>query len=199
MSEYRSLIKAIIDNGIIDYIKLQHPNNRRKTYLKDAYYTAIALFFDDSFRLETFSDENGDSLSLESALKIVLDGQLTSASKARQYVIKETIAYWYEKNFQNLYLPKTINIGGKTYFICNKKNSTAFIDRIKYVFYIDLSKKDSDRDFAKLCLQLLIDESFIELNTADFNSLNKFFYLFLKMNGCFINTTKQEKDDDPKG
>lgn len=64
MSEYKSLIKAIVDNGIIDYIKLQHPNNRKKRYLQEAYYTSIALFFDDSFRLDLFADQNGEPLSL---------------------------------------------------------------------------------------------------------------------------------------
>jgi hypothetical protein len=196
MSEYKSLIKAIIDNGIIDYIKLQHPNNRKKRYLQEAYYTSIALFFDDSFRLDLFLDQDGLPLSLETALKIIVDGQLASTQKAREYLIKETIVYWHEKNFQNLSLPKTINIAGKTYFICNTKEENPYIDLEKYIFYLNFSKKEVDRDFTALCLSLILEACEINLKTRALDSLNKFFYLFLKINGCFTATTKQSLEDD---
>lgn len=196
MSEYRSLIKAIIDNGIIDYIKLQHPNNRKKRYLQEAYYTSIALFFDDSFRLDLFVDQDGAPLCLENALKIIVDGQLASAQKAREYLIQETIVYWHEKNFQNLSLPKTINIAGKTYFICNTKSEEPHIDLEKYILYLNFSKKEVDRDFTNLCLTLILSECGINLKTSSLVLLNKFFYLFLKINGCFTANTKQSVEDE---
>lgn len=190
--EYKALIKAIIENTMIDYIKLQHPNNRKKKYLQEAYITSIALFFDDSFRFELFVDDNGEALSLDTALKIIVDGNLTSIKNTREHLIRDTIVYWYEKNFQNLNLPKTINIAGKTYFICNKSNTEAYIDKQKYIIYLDFNKKESDRDFTKLCLDLILSESEILIKTNDLENLNKYFYLFLKMNGCFPILTKQD-------
>ena len=195
MSEYKSLIKAIIDNGIIDYIKLQHPNNRKKRYLQEAYYTSIALFFDDSFRLDLFADQSGEPLSLETALKIIVDGQLASAQKAREYLVKETIVYWHEKNFQNLSLPKTINVAGKSYFLCNTKEEP-YVDHEKYIFYLNFQKKEVDRDFTSICLSLILKECDINLRNSSLISLNKFFYLFLKINGCFTATTKQSLEDE---
>jgi len=112
-TEYNAILKAIIDNAIIDYVKLQHPNNRKKRYLQEAFVTSVSMFFDKTYILGIASKVDGTVLNLESALQIIMNGQIPSVAKAQQHVISESIEYWYEKHFQNLLIPKNITIAGK--------------------------------------------------------------------------------------
>jgi hypothetical protein len=192
--EYKAIIKAIIDNGIIDYVKLQHPNNRKKRYLQEAFVTSVSMFFDKSYVFGIASKNDGKVLNLEGALQIIMDGQIASIKKTQEHLISESIEYWYEKHFQNLAIPKNITIAGKVYFIYYENTEKAYINKEKDLIVLNKESKTADRDFTKLCLEILLEELEIVLCNYDLENFNKFFYLFLKVNGCFAQKEKQEEE-----
>jgi hypothetical protein len=192
--EYKAILKAIIDNGIIDYVKLQHPNNRKKRYLQEAFVTSVAMFFDKSYVLGIASKVDGTILNLESALQIVMDGQLPSVKKAQEHVISESIEYWYEKHFQNLLIPKNITIAGKVYFVFYEETETPYINKEKHLLVLNKKSKTVDREFTNLCLNLILEELEIDLSNYDLENFNKLFYLFLKVNGCFAQKVTEETE-----
>lgn len=192
--EYKAILKAIIDNGIIDYVKLQHPNNRKKRYLQEAFITSVAMFFDKSYVLGIASKVDGTILNLESALQIVMDGQLPSVKKAQEHVISESIEYWYEKHFQNLLIPKNITIAGKVYFVFYEETETPYINKEKHLLVLNKKSKTVDREFTNLCLNLILEELEIDLSNYDLENFNKLFYLFLKVNGCFAQKVTEETE-----
>jgi hypothetical protein len=191
--EYKAILKAIIDNGIIDYVKLQHPNNRKKRYLQEAFVTSVSMFFDKSYIFGIASKVDGTVLNLESALQIIMDGQIPSIKKAQEHLVSESIEYWYEKHFQNLAIPKNITIIGKVYFIYYENTEEAYINKEKYLIVLNKDNKTVDRDFTRLCLHILLEELDISLCDYDLENFNKFFYLFLKVNGCFAQKEKTEE------
>jgi hypothetical protein len=191
-TEYNAILKAIIDNAIIDYVKLQHPNNRKKRYLQEAFVTSVSMFFDKTYILGIASKVDGTVLNLESALQIIMNGQIPSVAKAQQHVISESIEYWYEKHFQNLLIPKNITIAGKVYFIYYEDTEVPYINREKYLLVLNKKSKLVDREFTNLCLELILEELEIDLNSFDLANFNKLFYLFLKVNGCFAQKTTEE-------
>lgn len=192
-SEYKNLIKAIIDNATIDYIKLQHPNNRKKKYLQDAYINSIALFFDPTYTFSLFKNNDGDFLMLYDALKIISDGTKIDLQKFKDHLLNETIKYWNEKHFQNLSIPNSINVNGIVYFI--KYGPESKIDYENQLIYLQKDSKTNDRDFVKFVLILIFKKCNIELDNRAFQEFQKYIYFFLKVNACFSNKTTGDEND----
>lgn len=192
-SEYKAIVKAIIDNALVDYVKLQHPNNRKKKFLQNAYINSIALLFDNSFKFDFSSQYTGDLLKLDEALAMLMDGQLASIPKTRQHVISETVEYWTEKHFQDLIIPKTVNVCGYVYFIRYLEVEKSYVDKEKFLIVLIKNSKDNDRYFVKHVLDLILYQVNIEINKSEALELQKYIYLFLKINGCFSN--KLEESD----
>ena len=182
--DYKRIVKAVIDSSITDYVKLAHPKNRNKRYLEQTFLNAIEVFFDDSYKFEAFvSIVDQTPLSTKDLISIMISNSGVSMDKTRQHVINESIKYWWEKNFNDISIPSSINIFGKVYFIHNA--STEHIDLDKNKIFLPIKKTGSDRIFFKLCLKVILIESGIELEEETFNKLHKVFYLFLKINNAF--------------
>lgn len=192
-SEYKNLIKAIIDNATIDYIKLQHPNNRKKKYLQDAYINSIALFFDPTYTFSLFKNNDGEFLMLYDALKIISDGTKIDIQRFKDHLLNETIKYWNEKHFQNLTIPNSINVNGVVYFI--KYGTESKIDYENQLIYLEKNSKTNDRDFVKYILILIFNKCNIELDNRTFQEFQKYMYFFLKVNACFSNKTTGDEND----
>lgn len=192
-SEYKNLIKAIIDNATIDYIKLQHPNNRKKKYLQDAYINSIALFFDPTYTFSLFKNNDGEFLMLYDALRIISDGTKIDIQRFKDHLLNETIKYWNEKHFQNLTIPNSINVNGVVYFI--KYGTESKIDYENQLIYLEKNSKTNDRDFVKYILILIFNKCNIELDNRTFQEFQKYMYFFLKVNACFSNKTTGDEND----
>ncbi len=182
--DYIRLIKAVVDSAITDYVKLAHPKNRNKKYLQQCYLNAIAMFFEDDYKLESFTCLLEEQpLSTKELLSILISTPGVSMDKARQHVISESNKYWWEKNFNDITIPSSLSIYGKTYFTHNAANG--YIDYNKNHIYVPLKKVGSDRLFFKLCLEIILNEVEITLDEDTFQKLHKVFYLFLKVNKAF--------------
>jgi hypothetical protein len=49
--DYKRLLRAILVHAMDDYVKLQHPKNRRKKYLREAFSSAVDMFFDSEYSM----------------------------------------------------------------------------------------------------------------------------------------------------
>jgi hypothetical protein len=182
--DYRHLINAVVENAIVDYTKLQHPLNRNKKYLNEGFLSSVEMFFDDEFRFDAFRTMDGDEpLSIKDMLSIMTNSTDVDLNKTKQYVIDQSIDYWWNKSFHDVKLPSKLIIYGKTWFIHNSQKE--FIDFNKNHFYLPIKNNKSDRIFFKLVLKVFLHEANIELTKQEFNSLHKIFYLFLKVNNAF--------------
>ena len=56
--DYIKIIRAVIDNAMTTYIKLQHPANRHRKDSTTSYLEAVDMFFDSSFRFECFKNDS---------------------------------------------------------------------------------------------------------------------------------------------
>lgn len=182
--DYKRIVKAVIDSSITDYVKLAHPKNRNKKYLEQTYMDSINIFFNDSYRFEAFTSLVDQSpLSTKDLISIMISNSGVSMDKTRQHVINESIKYWWEKNFNDISIPNSINIFGKVYFTHNA--STEYIDFDKNKIFLPIKKTGSDRIFFKLCLKIILAEAKITIEEDSFEKLHKVFYLFLKINNAF--------------
>jgi hypothetical protein len=182
--DYRNLIKAVIETAIVDYTKLQHPLNRNKKYLNEGFLSAVEMFFDENYKFEAFTSIQSESpLTTKDMLSIMVNSTEVNMEKTKQYVIDESINYWWTKNFHDIKIPSKIIIYGKTWFIHNAQKQ--YIDYEKQHLYIPLKTNKADRIYFDLILQIILKEANIDLLPEDFQTLHKVFYLFLKVNNAF--------------
>ena len=184
--DYIRLVKAVIENAVTDYCKLQHPKNRNKKYLEEGFLSAIAMFFDEEFEFLSFTSftDNNKNLKTEDLLKILLKTNKVNMEKTRQHVIENSMSYWFDKNFNDIEIPSKIVIAGKVYFLHQYLNEP-FVDYEKRNIYLNRKKIGHDRDFFKMCLNIMLKEAKIELEKDELELLFKYFYLFLKINDAF--------------
>ena len=182
--DYRFLINAVIENAIVDYTKLQHPLNRNKKYLNEGFISSVQMFFDDEFTFDAFrSMENNEPLNIKDMLSIMTNSTDIDIKKTKQFVIDESINYWWTKNFHDIKVPSKLIIYGKTWFVHNAQKE--HIDFENNRFYLPIKNNKADRIFFKLILNVFLKEADITLSKKDFNQLHKIFYLFLKVNNAF--------------
>lgn len=193
-NDHKILVKAVVDNSLTDYIKLQHPANRKKRYLQEAFVTSIAMFFDDSFTFNMFMNEYGKPMSLTDAIVYSNDTYKFSLKAYKENVLEETREYWWAKHFRNIRIPNDISINAQMYFIKYNKEKAREIDNKNYLIYLDKADRMSDRHFIHSCLLIMLDSNKIVLEDEDIDKLSKTLYLFIKMNGGFITETTDESN-----
>lgn len=184
--DFKKLIKAVFDSSLVDYIKLQHSKNRNKKFLEESFQNSVDMFFDKTYRFQHFQDSETQTrdLSFLELMERMLDTKSIDINKVHSHISKESIDYWWNKNFHNLDVPTTITINGIVWTIKNSPNNS-FIDYQNKRIYSSTNKIDSDKDFLTLCLKIMIQESGITISDEEFNKFFKLFYLFLKVNSPF--------------
>ena len=182
--DYIELVKAVITNAITDYTKLQHPLNRDKKYLEEGFLSAIEMFFDENFCFHAFTSfETGKNLKTKDLLSIMGNSTDVNMERTKQFIIDDSVNYWWTKNFHDIKFPSKIIIAGKVWFVNNSQRE--HIDFIKNKLYLPIKKTGSDRIFFKLILTIMLKESNIDLDEKDFMNFHKVFYLLLKVNNAF--------------
>lgn len=184
--DYKRLLKAVFDSAMVDYIKLQHSNNRNKKFLEESFKNSVDMFFDNSYRFEHFQDTKTQTknLSFKQFMECYLDTTNINIKKIQNHIQEESIAYWWDKNFHNLEVPDRITIAGSVWTIINSPNNQ-YYDLENRRIYCSKDKIDSDKDFLKICLKILCQFSNIKMQDEHFELFFKMFYLFLKINSPF--------------
>jgi hypothetical protein len=183
--DFKKLIKAVIEYSVTSYIKLQHPLNRKTKSQKEDFLITLDLFYNPDYSFEHFiHPETQQNMSTVDMLTFLLDGVAPSMDNTRNYIIKESIDYWWNKNFHDISIPDTVSIAGKVYKTINSPNNT-YVDYENLRIYIPKKAKFNDRQFFKLVLQILLKEIDINFTQEEFDKFHKFFYLLLKVNNGF--------------
>jgi hypothetical protein len=187
LEDCKTLIKAVIENAMSDYIKLQHPANRKKKYLQESLIVATAMFFDKSFRFTIFFNSDGTKMSLQDALEYSIGYSSVASVKFINNLLKEMETYWWEKHFQNIKIPNDVSICGRLFFIKQyTEQQSKEYDNDKLLIFLNKNDKNKDRMFINTSLKIMVDLNEIEISEDDFDKLSKSIYLFIKVNGGFL-------------
>ncbi len=187
LEDCKTLIKAVIENAMSDYIKLQHPANRKKKYLQESLIVATAMFFDKSFRFTIFFNSDGTKMSLQDALEYSIGYSSVASVKFINNLLKEMETYWWEKHFQNIKIPNDVSICGRLFFIKQyAEQQSKEYDNDKLLIFLNKNDKNKDRVFINTSLKIMVDLNEIEISEDDFDKLSKSIYLFIKVNGGFL-------------
>ncbi len=184
--DLKRLVKAVFESSLVDYIKLQHSKNRNKKFLEESFANSVNMFFDDSFRFEHFQDFETQTKNLNflELMELFLNTKNIKIENVHEHISKESINYWWDKNFHNLEIPTHITIAGIVWTIVNSPSQT-YIDQSNKRIYCPIKHINSDKKFLNVCLRLICEASDLNIKDEDFEKLFKVFYLFLKINSPF--------------
>jgi hypothetical protein len=185
-TDYKKIIKAVLDAALVDYTKLQNSRNRKKKYLKESFDNSVDMFFDSTYLFEHFFDieTQTKNLTLKKLLGYLLNKNVIDMEKIQKHISEQSMAYWWERNFHDLDIPSKITIHGIVWTIINSPNNT-YVDQENKRIYCPTKTLSSDRVFFGLCLKIILESCSIFLEEDQFNTLVKIFYLFLKINAPF--------------
>lgn len=187
VEDYRRVLKEVLSQAINDYIKLQHPKYRRKNFVKDAFETAVDLFFDPTFQMEHLTDEEASPLDLKGLIEQSLEIKVSDVSALQQHVIKAAKEFWEQQRWRAIFIPKMICIEGHVYdVIWNRKEESSSIDfESKCITLNAKDKYTAQKEMLQLNFVILNHIKKLGLTDTQMQSLGEAWFELLKVNDAF--------------
>lgn len=188
VEDFKNLLLAVLRQAVDDYIRLQHPRYRQKTYLQEAFEAAVDMLFDPEYRMLYIKNDFGEDMSLKDLLRIVSGLERPRIEDLQNYVIEEALAFWREKYLRTISIPKTVFVNGHTYSIQHRESPGYEVDYANKVIYLNKKPDDSESEenlMLALCNIISYHEE-ISLSKRDCRKLGKSLFLLLKVNSCFV-------------
>lgn len=172
-----------------DYVKLQHPKNRRKKYLREAFSTAVDMFFDSEYRMLHLQKGDGTFMSLKDFLGEIMANQNLDIENIKQHVINESRSFWETKMLSTVYIPDNVVFDGHVYAILKDEDSEEpEIDFQNKTIKInpDSDNTENQENFIICLVKIILYHEDIALSQQKITSIGKGIFKLLRMNACFI-------------
>jgi hypothetical protein len=182
------LCTNILRQAIDDYSKLAHPNQRKKKYLEEAYQNAVNMFFDQTYRLIAFKNENDQDMSLEDFVKTILESDRVDLDKLRKHVVDQAIEYWNTKEVNTLIIPSSVYINGHVYQTSHSEDDTYQVDYDEKTIYLnrDDSNSENQEMFVKAVHEIICYHEEIVISKQQRDILARGWFRTLRLNNCFV-------------
>lgn len=189
VGDYRKLLQAILKHAMDDYIKLQHPKNRRKKYLKEAFTNAVDMFFDSEYMMLHLQNGDGSFMSLEDFLKEALDTDRIDIQKLKEHVVAESRAFWETKLVNTIYIPDNVIYDGHVYRILHSGEAEEpILDLDSKTITLNKNHENSENQekFIIYLLKIALYHEDIAISQNKISTIGKSIFKLLRMNACFI-------------
>lgn len=187
--DYKKLLQNILMHAMDDYVKLQHPKNRRKKYLREAFSTAVDMFFDSEYRMLHLQKGDGTFMSLKDFLGEIMANQNLDIENIKQHVINESRSFWETKMLSTVYIPDNVVFDGHVYAILKDEDSEEpEIDFQNKTIKInpDSDNTENQENFIICLVKIILYHEDIALSQQKITSIGKGIFKLLRMNACFI-------------
>lgn len=187
--DYKKLLRNILMHAMDDYVKLQHPKNRRKKYLREAFSTAVDMFFDSEYRMLHLQKGDGTFMSLKDFLGEIMANQNLDIENIKQHVIDESRSFWETKMLSTVYIPDNVVFDGHVYAILKDEDSEdPEIDFQNKTIKInpDSDNTENQENFIICLVKIILYHEDIALSQQKITSIGKGIFKLLRMNACFI-------------
>lgn len=190
--DYRSLLRKVLQQAIDDYIKLQPPNQRRKTYLQEAFDDAIDMLFDSDYRALNIKNSKGEDMSLKELIELALDKDSVSPKQLKDFkasVIQQALDFWENKDLNTLYIPKTFIIDGHAYRVIQEPDADPYeIDFEEKIIFLagDFESSTTHETFTHVIMSLIMHHNDVSITAKNLDAISKTLFRTLKMNSSFL-------------
>jgi len=182
--DYRKLMSAILRQAMDDYIKMQHPNRRRKKYEKEAFWSAVGLLWDPAYAMD-IADHDGDSMGLLELAKAAADRENLNVEALHEYLLQESNRYWDEKNLRTVEIPEDVVVEGHVYEVRHHAEAVE-IDYEAKTISLNKTGPVAEEQFMQAMVDLACHHSDIRTSQKARQQMGKSFYRLLRINNCFV-------------
>jgi hypothetical protein len=187
--DYKKLLRNVLTHAMDDYVKLQHPKNRRKKYLREAFSTAVDMFFDSEYRMLHLQTGDGTFMSLKDFLGEIMANQNLDIENIKEHVIAESRSFWETKMLSTVYIPDNVVFDGHVYAILKDEDiEDPEIDFQKKTIKInpDSDNTENQENFIICLVKIILYHEDMALSQQKITSIGKGVFKLLRMNACFI-------------
>ncbi len=191
--DLNKLTIQVFRQALEDYVHLQHPSTRVKKYVHEAFLSAVDLFWDPTYRLDLFKDENNDPMDLEEFLKLASDRSNLDLEAFTKYIQDQSTIYWSNKLVNTITIPDIMMICNTPYDVSHIDEEQFKVDYDNRVLYIN--KKPSEVNnirFVTAILEIICFHQDLRVNKTAQKELGNKFYNVLKMNNSFRDPKPQK-------
>lgn len=186
--DWRLLLRQVLGSAMDDYIKLQHPSYRDKTYLQEAFQNAVDMLFDTDYRLMFIQNSDGEDMSLQDLVDEALDIEDLDTDALRAYVVGAAKNHWEQKEMATINIPDMFAVEGYVYDVVHERGEYEF-DYDNRVLYIDRESNDKEQDFITALFEALCLHLDLRISKRNREEISRGFYRVLKVNDALRDTT----------
>jgi hypothetical protein len=185
--DYRLLLFHVFRQALDDYVKLQHPKQRSRTYLQEALDAAVDMFFDSEYSMLSIEDPEGRPLTLKRMVQEMLDDDRVDLNLIKSHVVEQAYKHWENKTINVLFIPDSFVFQGHVYNVHHVEDEDWSIDFDEKIISIDkTSSTENQERFMQAVMQILFYHEDIPMARAKLDRLGKGLFQALRMNSCFI-------------
>lgn len=180
LEDYKKIIAAIVEQSMMEYIKLQHPKARKKKYLLNAFANAIDIFFLPSYTFAYFFNSDGSNMNLHDLIIQVTDTSSPNLEEMKKHLIHSAYEHWSKKYVPTLTIPDCLIYKGHVYVIEHSDSNHSVNHEEKSIQMNRQQNLENEKIFVEIVFNI-IDKVDPEA------SPHEAFYEILKMNQIQIN------------
>lgn len=187
--DWKILLQAILQQGLDDYIKLQHPKHRRKKYIQEEFLNSIDMFFDPEYRFSLLKNDEEQDMSVLDLIGTIADNDIFDISTLQNWVINEADTYWSTKPMPIMRIPDTVQLFGHVYEVLHQENEEDYsLDLDEKKIYLNKSNEFPvfQRIFLVATLQLICHHKDLKISVSSLRGLATGLHSVLTMNECFL-------------
>lgn len=186
--DLNKLAQQVFRQTLEDYLHLQHPNTRTKKYIHEAYLSAVDMFWDPEYRLDAFTDENSEPLTLIKFMKLSADRENLDIHALRKYLMTETESFWKDKMTDTIAIPDTMIVCATPYDVSHIAESGFRIDYDERMLYINRKPSEvNNQEFLNALIEIICYHHDLRISKVNQRILGTAMYEILKINNSFKN------------
>lgn len=179
--DYRKLLQNLLMQAVDDYIKLQHPAYRRKTYLEEAFLSAVDMFFDAEYQFSNFKTNENTYMALKDLVSEALQTEDPDIEKFKANLIEKTKDFWHEHRAKTIYILDFVSIEGHTFETKHFEIESFEVDWDNKIIMLNkLPCFENEKTFMRAITHVALE----------LNEMDRSYEDTLKLSGIFFNLFK---------
>lgn len=185
--DFETITRQILRQAIDDYVKLQHPSQRKKKYLKEAWWTAVDLFFDPDFLFDSLTNDQNKPMNLADFIRIAADRENVDLKQLRSYLTRESVKYWDEREMKTVEVPEDVIVDGHVYSVVYRSQVGYKISykRKEISLPAEGTTSEKEEEFVRAVTEVIAYHSETKISKKALAEISKGWFRALKVNNCF--------------
>ena len=184
--DLNKLAQQVFRQSLEDYLHLQHPSVRTKKYVHEAFLSAVDMFWDPDYSLDSFSDENNEPMGIIDFMKLSADRENLDIEALQKFLIVESEKYWKDKMINTVTIPDIMMICSVPYDVSHIADAGFRIDYENRVLFINRKPNEiNNQEFMAALIEIICYHHDLRISKVNQKVLGIAMYEILKINNSF--------------